>query len=420
MIATYRLIGALASLLCFVPLVQAQTFQGLGALLGGEDATSEASGVSADGSVVVGWPIGPGGGTRRTQTTGFRWSNGQVSPISAHAYPEYPYGTLAHGISADERFANRPDLTAELRFGIGSSMAARYRLEQAEVQLARAMEESIAAFGAQDVRTLRVIEGIAGLRVEQSRFAEAETDYKRVIDALEANAQRADPLYAKPLGNLGDLYLQQERYPDSERLLQLALAQASLAPFDHAGALSNLAHALHGVEDPDRADQYYREAAAAYRQLFPERSPDLAIIYNNHVLLHEERGEMQQALAMHRESLAMRRKVFRDDHPMVIVPLSNIARLSLKSGDANTALTYAEEGAVIADRVYTEPNRFHPSIHATLADARLATGDDAGAQVSSARAKELLALLPDPPPSVVSWVEEVRDRLCKTEPASCP
>jgi probable HAF family extracellular repeat protein len=100
-IATYRLIGALASLLFVVPVVQAQSFQGLGTLLSGDDALSEATGVSADGSVVVGWSIGPGGGSRRTQTTGFRWSNGQMSPISAHAYPEYPYGTLAHGISAD-------------------------------------------------------------------------------------------------------------------------------------------------------------------------------------------------------------------------------------------------------------------------------------------------------------------------------
>ena len=163
-----------------------------------------------------------------------------------------------------------------------------------------------------------------------------------------------------------------------------------------------------------------REAADAYRMVFPEGSPDIAILYNNHAMLHEDRGDLPKALAMYGESLAMRRKVFRNQHPMVVTALSNIARLSLKSGDADTALTHATEGATMADLVYTEPNRFHPFIHATLADAQLANDDVTAAQRSWSRARDLLATLPDAPPSVVRWVEEVRGRLCKREPADCP
>jgi serine/threonine-protein kinase len=323
--------------------------------------------------------------------------------------------------SIDKRFAGRPDLSAEIRFGIGYSMASRYRLEQAEVQLDRALQESVAEFGPRDVRTLRVVEGIAGLRLEQSRFAEAEAGYQRVIDALESSGRQTDALYGKALGNLGNVYLQQERYAESDRVLQRALAaQASLEPLDRAGVLSNIAHAAHGLEDYPRADRYYGEAAAAFRQLFPEGSPDLAILYNNHALLHEDRGDPPKALAMHRESLAMRRKVFRDQHPMVVAALSNVARLALKSGDAQASLAYAREGAAMADRVYTEPNRFHPSIHATLADALLANNDLPAARLSWSRARDLLSGLPDAPPSVVRWVEEVRGRVCEREPASCP
>jgi len=326
--------------------------------------------------------------------------------------------------SIDKRFAGRPDLSAEIRFGIGYSMASRYRLEQAEVQLDRALKESIAVFGPRDVRTLRVIDGIAGLRLEQSRFAEAEAAYQLVIDALESRGQEADPLYATALGNLGNLYLQQERYPESDRTLRRAqsakAALASMDPYERAGILSNLAHAAHGLEDYPRAEQYYSAAAVAYRELFPEGSPDLAILYNNHALLYEERGDMRTALAMYRESLAMRRKVFRDQHPMVVTALSNLARLSLESGDPRTSLTYATEGAAMADRVYTEPNRFHPSIHATLAAAQLANGDVSAARHSWSRARELLVALSDAPPSTARWVEDVRGRLCKREPADCP
>ncbi len=327
--------------------------------------------------------------------------------------------------SIDERFASRPDLSAEIRFGIGNSMANRYRLEQSEVQLQRALQESIAAFGPGDVRTLRVIEGIAGLDLEASRYAAAETGYRRVIDELAATGRTHVPLYAKALNNLGNVYLQQENYAEADDALRRALAaDASLAeplsPQEHADILSNIAHAAHGIEDYARADQYYSEAAAAYRELFPEGSPDLAILYNNHALLHEDQGDLPRALAMQRQSLAMRRKIFRDQHPMVVSALGSIARVSLRSNDPEMALAYAAEGAQMADRVYTGPNRMHPSIHATLAAAQLAGDDIPAALRSWHRARELLVALPEAPPSIVSWVEDVRGRLCKRSSTDCP
>jgi eukaryotic-like serine/threonine-protein kinase len=328
----------------------------------------------------------------------------------------------AEGIG--DRFVGRPDLSAEIRFGIGASMASRYRLDQAEVQLKQALQESLALFGPEDIRTLRVNETIAGLRLEQSRFAEAEAGYQAVVSALESAGNRNDPLYVTALGNLGNVYLQQERYKEADSALQRAQAAGagipSLDPYESAGILSNLAHAVHGLEDYPRADRYYQQAAAAYRRIFPQGSPDLAILYNNHAMLHEDRGDIPTALAMHRESLVMRRKVFRNQHPMVVVALSNLGRLSLQAGDSAAALAYATEGAAMADRVYTEPNGFHPSIHATLAAAQVAGNNLRAAQRSWSRARELLLQLPEAPPSVVRWVEDVRGRICKRSASDCP
>jgi tetratricopeptide (TPR) repeat protein/tRNA A-37 threonylcarbamoyl transferase component Bud32 len=339
----------------------------------------------------------------------------------------------------ERRFAGRPDLSAQIRYGIGYSMMSRYRLEQAEQQLTRALTESIAQFGAGDPRTLRVEEGIAGLRLEQGRYDEAAAGYQRVIEALESGRETSNPLYSTALGNLGNVYLQQDRYADADRELQRAFEASSAAAaaaaardatgmgasdddaaFHHAGMLSNIAHAAHGLEDYPRAERFYTEAAQAYLALFPDGSPDLAILYNNHALLHEDRNDFPRALQMHNESLAMRRKVFRNEHPMVVTALSNVARMLLKTGDAAAALGFATEGAAMADRVYTEPNRFHPSMHATLADARRATGDLAGARESLLRARHLLAeQAADAPPSAVSWVEEVGARLCAEDPGAC-
>lgn len=91
-----HLLIATAIALCLaLPAARAQTFQGLGFLDSSPSSNwSEAFDVSADGSVVVGWAAGGG----------FRWSAGTMTLLPP-AYPQYPYGTLAHGVSADGTIA---------------------------------------------------------------------------------------------------------------------------------------------------------------------------------------------------------------------------------------------------------------------------------------------------------------------------
>jgi eukaryotic-like serine/threonine-protein kinase len=198
----------------------------------------------------------------------------------------------------------------------------------------------------------------------------------------------------------------------------------SMDAMDRAVLLSNLAHAAHGLQNLDAADRYYEQAGTAYEKLFPNGSPDFAILLNNRASLQEERNEPAAALALYRRSLAMRRKVLSSPHPMIVVALSNVARLSIKQGDRDAALKAATEAADMADRVYTEPNRFHPSVYATLAASQLAANDVQSARVSMAKSQKLLATLDEPPPSVVRWIERVRADLCSRPEASevtpCP
>ena len=319
--------------------------------------------------------------------------------------------------SIDERFADRPDLSAEIRFGIGYSMLSRYRLDAAQTQLTRALRESETAFGPQDIRTLRVLEGIAGLRYEQGHVEEAEALFKRVIARIHDSGQERDPLHVTLLNNLGNLYLMREDYRQADVYLRRALAQSAnlkdQAPTDHGNIISNLAQAAHGLEDHARADTLYRQAQRELEALFPKGNPDIAILLNNRALLAEDRNQDRQALGLHQQSLAMRRRVLGDEHPMIVTALANVARLSAELGDKSAALSAAQAAATMADHVYTEPNSRHASVHATLAEARLANGDIAGAARALQRAQSLLATLEPPTPSVVGYLERVRAALCK-------
>ena len=323
--------------------------------------------------------------------------------------------------SIDERFADRPDLSADIRFGIGYSMLSRYRLDAAEKQLTHALRESETAFGADDIRSIRVLEGIAGLRHEQGRTREAEALFKQAIARIETSGQQRDPLYVVLLNNLGNLYLMQEDYAQAEAYLRRAVVQSRSqqdeAPADRANMVSNLAQAAHGLKDHARADALYRQAQRELEALFPRGNPDIAILLNNRALLAEDRDDDHQALDLHRQSLAMRRHVFGGDHPMVVTALASVARKSVDLGDASAALSSAQAAAAMADRVYTEPNSRHASAHATLAQARIASGDIVGAAQALQRAQALLATLDTPTPSVVDYLARVRAALCRSPAA---
>lgn len=319
--------------------------------------------------------------------------------------------------SIDTRFAGRPDLSAGIRFGVGYSMLSRYRLEQADRQLVRALAESRAAFGDDDLRTLRVGDAIAYLRQEQGRGKEAEAGFRDVIARIERNRLTDDPLYGSTLGNLGNLYLVREDYPQADAWLRRSLGWYQAHPEapanDRANALSNLAHATHGLADLPRADALYARALAAMQALYPQGNPDQAVLLNNRALLAEDRGDKPAALALHRQSLAMRRKVFSNSHPMVLTALANVARLTVETGAAADALPLATEAAALADRVFAAaPNGRHASIQATLAEAKLANGDVPGATAALQRADALLAAVKDPGPSYAQYLQRVRTALC--------
>lgn len=318
----------------------------------------------------------------------------------------------------DQHFPGRPDLSAEVRFGIGYGMVGRYRLAQAERQLERALRESERVFGVEDVRTIRVIEGLAGLRHEQGRIAEAEALYHDGISRSERAGLQRDPIHLYLVNNLGMLYMTQERYAEADVMLQRALqawrdAHRRAGPdADHAKLVSNLAQVVHDRRDYQRADRLYRQAQAELEQLFPDGNGDLAIVLGNRGLMAEEQGQADAALALFTRSLAMREKVFRGDHPGVVTALTHVARLAAQAGDVRTALAQAERAVAMADRVYRAPSPWHASAHGALAQARLSAGDVRGAATALERAKVLLAGLEAPPPSAVAAMQRLRTALC--------
>lgn len=315
----------------------------------------------------------------------------------------------------DRFFPGRPDLSADVRFAVGYSMLARYRLDAAEAQLVRAQDEALQAFGPDDLRTIRVMEAVAGLRMEQGRNDEAVALMRDAIARIEANGLQRDPVHFMLLNNLGNLYLMQEAYPDADAWLRRAAAEGErldVPPADRAAVASNLAQAVHGLGDLDSADTLYRDAQALYAKAHPQGSPDAASVLNNRASLAIDRGDREAALALNRESLAMRRKVFRGDHPMVASAQAHVAQLVADLGDPAAARDDARAAAAMADRVHTTPNSRHASIWATVASVEAGLGDADAALAALRRADAIMATVQSPVATAVERIAKARAKAC--------
>ena len=326
----------------------------------------------------------------------------------------------------DTRFGTRPDLATDIRFALGRSMLGRYRLDPAEAQLRRALDESERVFGTDDPRSARALAGLASIAKERSDFETAEASFADALQRLERGGHTRDPLYSTVLNDAGVLHLIQEDFAPAQAFFERALVQGDLAdppasPEERAQTLGNLAHAARGLGDLERADALYQQVQDAFEITYPDGGPYLAIVLNNRARLARQRGDQARALELQQQAVAMHRRSFSGDHVMVLVPMTNLARQALDLAQLDLAAQWAEASVAMADRLYADtPHAYHVNALAALAGTRLAQERFDDAEAALARAEVLLAQVESPPASTVEFVAELRTKLCAAADTAAP
>ncbi|MFY2762783.1 protein kinase domain-containing protein [Arenimonas sp. MALMAid1274] len=328
-------------------------------------------------------------------------------------------------VKVGPRFADRPDLSSRIRFALGYGMISRYKLDLAEEQLQFALDESTAAYGAGDVRTLRILEGQAQLRHSQGRNDEAEALFRRVLASMEEQRLQDDPFYGIVLNNLGNFHMFNEDYEKADELLRRAEVQLKAHPDPEAMPsepyllVGNLAYTAHGLGDLARAETLYTQARKGLERVYPRGSPELASLINNHAFLVAERGEAEKAFELWQQSLAMRRRAFKGDHPMLVTAMNSVAIQAMRLKKFNLAKTQAEESVAMSARLYPEPTGNQIMAVSTLGGARLMSGDPQGAGQALQQGVALLGKMRQPEEYLAQNLQKLLDELCKRphEPA---
>lgn len=318
----------------------------------------------------------------------------------------------------DARFADRPDLAADIRYALGQSMLGRYRLDEAQRQLERSLADSERVFGRDATSSIRAVATLASVQKERGDFAAAEAGYADAMARIERGGHTGDALFATVLNDAGVMHLLQEQFEQARGLFERALVvgdAADVPPSDEerAQTLGNLAHALRGMGELDRADALYAQVQASFEALYPDGGPYQAIVLNNRARLANQRGQYEQALALQQQAVAMHRRAFSGDHVMVLTPMTNLTRQSRDLDRLDLASEWGEQAVAMADRLYAEtPHAYHVNALAALADVRFAQGrEDEGAALLQ-RAIATLARVDAVPASTADFVAHLRKTLC--------
>lgn len=322
----------------------------------------------------------------------------------------------------DARFADRPELAADLRLTLAESLLRRGRIKEAATQLERALADNETLFGPDAQRSVQAMVSLASLRREQGRYAEAERLYQDAQARIERGAWRDDALHSRMLNDLGMLYLIMENHVAADRLLRRAVevdAQAEPPIEEHiqAQTITNLAQAARGLGDYERAEALYARAQAIFEARDPDGSPQIAVVLNNRANLARRRERPGEALELQRRAVDMHRDSYSGDHVMVLVPTVNLARQYIDLERPKEALPYAVAAEAMAQRLYADvPHVYRVQAIAALADTLRALGRHDEADATLRRAEVHLPHA-NVPQSTAEYVDIVRADLCEAAPA---
>jgi serine/threonine-protein kinase len=238
----------------------------------------------------------------------------------------------------------------------------------------KALESALAQAAPRDLATLRV--ALAGLRVDQGRFDEANT----LLDQAEADphASESQRLRSRLLHQRGDAALRQGKLDQAEAPLEAALQLRRRLHGEQSREVAEVLTAL-GSLQRDRgqlalAEQHYRDALSILQSLGVD-AWSRAKLTNNLAIIAGDRGASDVAEQHFGEALEFMRQAVGEDHALIAVGLGNVASMRMRRGDYAGAQPMFERALAIRRSSLGETHPLTGTSLSNLAYVRFCHGD---------------------------------------------
>ena len=226
---------------------------------------------------------------------------------------------------------------ARLAQALALRKAGRYDAAAIEVDAAR---DDLAAIEYGPVRT--------ELAVEEGRLHEARGAY----DDSEASARQAVYLAARwnqrdSMSKAANLLMavvgiRQKRFEESLQHRALVEGLAAGDPHAESVALGNLALVHNARGELEEAEELQERALAMSEKALGTDHPTVAAILNNLAVVHDSKGDYAEAVRLYERALAIRQSSLGPEHPAVAASLTGLAAVRGANGDYAAAVELLE------------------------------------------------------------------------------
>lgn len=271
---------------------------------------------------------------------------------------------LEQGMLEARGLDREPAVQAALYQTLGNIYRQLGLLERADSLL----QMALTGWGAlgMDTDRARTLVEVGDLRVDQARYAAADSVLTDAALAMRASAATTDADRLNLQVTRARVLTERGAHDSALAVLDTAVAIAASNMPDtpeHLGALTELANARFYAGQYDAADSVNRIVLDMTRRIHGARHPLVAEDLMNLGATEQERGNYKEAEAYFREALALTTSFYGPEHPRTAGNLIYVGRALLLQNrypEARAALTRA---LAIRERVFGE---YHPSVANTL------------------------------------------------------
>lgn len=170
---------------------------------------------------------------------------------------------------------------------------------------------------------------LGNLYILQNKNEMAESLLKKGLEYCKKNVGEESEIYANLLDHLANLYKTLGKYEEAEvlykRVLKIKKQVLGTQNRSYAAALNNLGAAFYNQSKYEEAEPLYKEALEISRIVLGGEHPELAASLNNLAILYSQENKFAQAEPLLLQSLQIYKKILGDKHPTYAVFLNNLA-----------------------------------------------------------------------------------------------
>jgi len=246
----------------------------------------------------------------------------------------------AAAATVESRFADQPEVGAEVSYTIANTYLALGDYDLAEPLFLRALELRERLLGPQHESTVQSYNGLGRLMMDLGRLDDAEIYIRRCLEIRRDQLGPGHELTLTSQNNLTGLMRQLGQLEDALELASEAaiLAEQSLSPDHHVllSVIEGQAGAYKDMRRMDEATPLYTRIYETHRRI-PSSAVDIARAANNLAVAYMIAGRMEEAEVLLEEAVELGSESLGEDHSYTIAYLTNLARVTGSLGQHDLA-----------------------------------------------------------------------------------